>query len=75
MTNRIRRTEGKDVPTGRKRATWFCDTCMAETSTGTWKAHDGAEGTWCYACSQRGIKSTLRTIAVDETHFEHHTRL
>lgn len=73
VTNRIRRTDGKDVLTGRKRATWFCETCRAEKGTGTWKAHDGEDGSWCYECSQHGIKSALRTISVDETRFERGT--
>ena len=69
----VRRTEGMEVPTGGKRSTWFCDVCKAETSTGTWKAHDGTEGHWCYACDQKGRKSTLRTILVDDTRFERGT--
>ena len=68
--NKIRRTEGKHVPTGEKLAVWHCDSCDRDTSTGTWKAHDGEEGCWCYQCSLRGIKSALRSILIDETRYE-----
>lgn len=63
-------TQGKYVPTGTKRDVWRCDTCGFEGTTGTWKAHDGEEGHWCYKCRERNVKSPLRTVQVDELRWE-----
>ena len=62
--------EGKHIPTGEKLTLWRCDTCGFEGTTGTWKAHDGEEGHWCYKCRERSVKSPLRDVEVDELRWE-----
>lgn len=66
---------GKYVPNGTFSSLWQCD-CGFEGTTGTWKAHDGEEGTWCYACAKREVKSPLRTIQVEnETYVKGYTEV
>lgn len=67
MEKRI--TEGEYVPSGTKREAWQCVDCMKlgyQSSTATWKAHDGEEGFWCQRCREKDVKSKLVIILVDD---------
>jgi len=63
-------TPGKVIDTGNKISTWHCGTCGYQGSTGTWKAHDGEEGHWCYKCREKGVKSPLTTLLIEEKRWE-----
>lgn len=61
---------GKYVPAGTFSALWRCDACGFQGTTGTWKAHDGEEGNWCYKCREKSVKSALRTVQVEDVRWE-----
>lgn len=66
MKTEIKRTRGEYVPTGKKVDTWRCNACGFRGTAGTWRAPDGEEGLWCYKCAEKGTKSALVTVQVDE---------
>ena len=69
-TDNKRVIPGRYVPNGLKLNVWHCDTCQFEGTTGCWKAHDGEEGSWCYKCREKGVKSPLRTVQIDDVRWE-----